>query len=158
MKAASEISFATCLHAQNVRACDDDATTTRNHGYLKIHVCPVIDLRNSGSKSTKTGNIFYPEGGRLSIAQPRQLPNFDLRIFRLHLPDSGGAHDADRLRPARERSRHLRLTNGRHLRNHAGDGMQSQGRPRAFTPADIFSARTGSPILGGTAAPPGKNK
>ena len=36
--------------------------------------------------------------------------------------------------------------------------MQSQGRPRAFTPADIFSARTGSPILGDTAAPPGKKQ
>lgn len=127
--------------------------------YRSPHVCPVhLDLHGTRKQNLRKPGISLRRRPVVDPAQPRQLPNFDLRIFRLHLPDSGGAHDADRLRPARERSRHLRLTNGRHPRNHAGDGMQSQGRPRAFTPADIFSARTGSPILGGTAAPPGKNK
>lgn len=128
MKTLAKFLFSLSLLA-GLTACDDDAPTTgeivldiEKYMYVQsISIYTKQNLRKPGI-SLRRRPVVDP-------AEPRQLPNFDLRIFRLHLPDSSGAHDADRLRPARERSRHLRLTNGRHPRNHAGHGMQSQGRP-----------------------------
>ena len=113
MKTLAKFLFSLSLLA-GLTACDDDAPTT---GEIVLDIEKYMYVQ-SISIYTELGNKIYEnreylyEGGRLSI--PLNPGNYRISIYGYS---------------ARERSRHLRLTNGRHPRNHAGHGMQSQGRP-----------------------------
>ena len=159
MKTLAKFLFSLSLLA-GLTACDDDAPTT---GEIVLDIEKYMYVQ-SISIYTELGNKIYEnreylyEGGRLSI--PLNPGNYRISIYgyptapsrfkrgtrRGSTTTSTGTESSPTTdeRPAPPQPRRARYA--------------IAGAPRPFTPADIFSARTGSPILGGTAAPPGKNK
>ena len=149
MKTLAKFLFSLSLLA-GLTACDDDAPTT---GEIVLDIEKYMYVQ-SISIYTELGNKIYEnreylyEGGRLSI--PLDIPTAPSRFKRGtrrgSTTTSTGTESSPTTdeRPAPPQPRRARYA--------------IAGAPRPFTPADIFSARTGSPILGGTAAPPGKNK